>query len=78
MLQDVIRHNAKKNNNFLNIVITIWNEGVFGINFNNIALGIFILLLFVIFRSLFSKIEGNGATIMGLPIKQIKEYLENS
>ena len=42
--------------NFLNIVITIWNEGVFGINFNNIALGIFILLLFVFFRSLFSKI----------------------
>ena len=28
-------------------------------------------------RSLFSKIEGNKDTIMGLPIKQIKEYLEN-
>ena len=27
--------------------------------------------------SLFSKIEGNEDTIMGLPIKQIKEYLEN-
>ena len=27
-------------------------------------------------RSLFSKIEGNEDTIMGLPIKQIKEYLE--
>ena len=26
-------------------------------------------------RSLFSKIEGNKNTIMGLPIKQIKEYL---
>ena len=26
-------------------------------------------------KSLFSKIEGNEATIMGLPIKQIKEYL---
>ena len=26
-------------------------------------------------RSLFSKIEGNEDTIMGLPIKQIKEYL---
>ena len=26
-------------------------------------------------RSLFSKIEGNEATIMGLPVKQIKEYL---
>ena len=28
-------------------------------------------------RSLFSKIEGDKNTIMGLPIKQIKEYLEN-
>ena len=28
-------------------------------------------------RSLFSKIEGDENTIMGLPIKQIKEYLEN-
>ena len=28
-------------------------------------------------RSLFSKIEGDENTIMGLPIKQIKEYLNN-
>ena len=28
-------------------------------------------------RSLFYKIEGSEDTIMGLPIKQIKEYLEN-
>ena len=28
-------------------------------------------------RSLFSKIEGDENTIMGLPIKQIKEYLDN-
>ena len=28
-------------------------------------------------KSLFSKIEGNENTIMGLPIKQIKEYLNN-
>ena len=27
-------------------------------------------------RSLFSKIEGDEDTIMGLPIKQIKEYLD--
>jgi septum formation protein len=26
-------------------------------------------------RNLFSKIEGNEDTIMGLPIKQIKDYL---
>ena len=28
-------------------------------------------------RSLFSKIEGNKETIMGLPVKKIKEYLNN-
>jgi len=28
-------------------------------------------------ESLFSKVEGNKDTIMGLPIKQIKKYLEN-
>jgi septum formation protein len=28
-------------------------------------------------RSLFEKIEGDENTIMGLPIKQIKEYLKN-
>ena len=29
-------------------------------------------------RSLFSQIEGNEDSIMGLPVKQIKDYLENS
>ncbi len=62
---------------FLNIVVSIWNEGVFGINFNNIVIGIFILLIFVFFRSLFSKVEGDEDTIMGLPVKKIKEYLSN-
>ena len=28
-------------------------------------------------RSLFSKIEGDKNTIMGLPVKKIKEYLNN-
>ena len=28
-------------------------------------------------RALFSNIEGDEDTIMGLPIKKIKEYLEN-
>ena len=28
-------------------------------------------------RSLFTKIEGDEDTIMGLPIKKIKEYLNN-
>ena len=28
-------------------------------------------------RSLFSKIEGNEDSIMGLPVKQIKEYLNS-
>ena len=28
-------------------------------------------------RSLFAKIEGNEDSIMGLPVKKIKEYLNN-
>ena len=28
-------------------------------------------------RSLFSKVEGDEDTIMGLPVKKIKEYLNN-
>ena len=28
-------------------------------------------------RSLFSQIEGNEDSIMGLPVKQIKDYLES-
>jgi septum formation protein len=28
-------------------------------------------------KNLFSKIEGDSNTIMGLPIKKIKEYLKN-
>ena len=28
-------------------------------------------------RNLFSKIEGDENTIMGLPVKKIKEYIEN-
>ena len=28
-------------------------------------------------RSLFSKIDGDENTIMGLPIKKIKEYIKN-
>ena len=28
-------------------------------------------------RSLFSKIEGDENTIMGLPVKKIKEYIKN-
>ena len=28
-------------------------------------------------RSLFSKIDGDENTIMGLPVKEIKEYLNN-
>jgi hypothetical protein len=28
-------------------------------------------------RSLFSKIEGDKDTIMGLPVKKIKDYLRN-
>ena len=42
--------------NFLDLVSSVWSQGVFGIDFNNVLIGILILILFVLFRSLFSKI----------------------
>ncbi len=41
---------------FLDLFLSVWNEGVFGIDLNNILIGIVILFIFVFFRSLFSKI----------------------
>ena len=34
-------------NDFLNIVISVWNNGAFGINFSNIVIGLLILFVFV-------------------------------
>ena len=42
--------------NFIALVTSVWNQGVFGIDLNNILVAIGILLVFVIFRSIFSKI----------------------
>ena len=42
--------------NFITLVMSVWNQGVFGIDLNNILVAIGILLVFVIFRSIFSKI----------------------
>ena len=42
--------------NFLDLVSSVWSQGVFGIDFNNVLIGILILILFVLFRSLFSNI----------------------
>ena len=41
---------------FLDLFLSVWNEGVFGIDLNNVLIGIVILFIFVFFRSLFSKI----------------------
>ena len=41
---------------FLDLFLSVWNEGVFGIDLNNVLIGIIILFIFVFFRSLFSKI----------------------
>ena len=41
---------------FLDLFVSVWNEGVFGIDLNNVLIGIIILFIFVFFRSLFSKI----------------------
>ena len=42
--------------NFANLVSSVWNQGVFGIDLNNILVAIVILLIFIILRSVFSKI----------------------
>ena len=42
--------------NFANLVSSVWNQGVFGIDLNNILVAIFILLIFTNLRSVFSKI----------------------
>ena len=41
---------------FLDLFLSVWNEGVFGIDLNNVLIGIVILFIFVFFRSLFSKV----------------------
>ena len=46
-------------NEFIEIFLSIWNEGVFGVNLNNVLIGIVILFIFILFRSLFSKIVIN-------------------
>ena len=42
--------------NFVNLVLSVWSQGVFGIDLNNILVAIVILLIFIILRSVFSKI----------------------
>ncbi len=46
-------------NEFIDIFLSVWNQGVFGVNLNNVLIGIAILFIFIIFRSLFSKIVIN-------------------
>tara|TARA_B100000929_G_scaffold131090_1_gene103836 strand:- start:1168 stop:2253 length:1086 start_codon:yes stop_codon:yes gene_type:complete len=46
-------------NEFIEIFLSVWNEGVFGVNLNNVSIGIVILFIFILFRSLFSKIVIN-------------------
>jgi MscS family membrane protein len=41
---------------FLNLLNSVWTEGVYGINLSNIVIGLVILFVFVFFRSLFSNI----------------------
>ena len=43
-------------NDFVDIVISVWNNGAFGINFSNIVTGLLILFIFVFFRSLFTSL----------------------
>ncbi len=46
-------------NDFVEIFLSVWNQGVFGVNLNNVLIGIIILFIFFIFRSLFSKVVIN-------------------
>ena len=46
-------------NDFIEIFLSVWNQGVFGVNLNNVLIGIIILFIFFVFRSLFSKIVIN-------------------
>ena len=41
---------------FLDLLNSVWTDGVFGINLSNIVIGLVILFVFVFFRSLFSNI----------------------
>ena len=47
---------SKFMNDFLNIVISVWNNGAFGVNFSNIVIGLLILFVFVFFRSIFTSL----------------------
>ncbi len=49
-------------NEFIDIFLSVWNQGVFGVNLNNVLIGIAILFIFIIFRSLFSKIVINQSS----------------
>ena len=59
---------------FLDLFLSVWNEGVFGIDLNNVLIGIVILFIFVFFRSLFSKIIINRIKLL---VKKSKNKIDD-
>ena len=43
-------------NNFINLFLDVWKQGIGGINFSGVFLAIVIFLIFLVFRGLFAKI----------------------
>ena len=42
-------------NNFVNLFIDVWNNGLLGINISQLTIGLLIILLFYVLRSFFAK-----------------------
>ena len=59
---------------FLDLFLSVWNEGVFGIDLNNVLIGIVILFIFVFFRSLFSKVIINRIKLL---VKKSKNKIDD-
>ena len=42
-------------NNFVNLFIDVWNNGLLGINISQLTIGLLIIILFYVLRSFFAK-----------------------
>ena len=43
-------------NNFKNLFLSVWDQGILGVNFIEIIIGLVIFLIFLVFRGLISKL----------------------
>ena len=42
-------------NDFINLFLDVWRDGLFGINISELIIGLIIILLFYVLRSFFAK-----------------------